>query len=351
MTCSREESPRTSSSAASCGGATHLPLVCSFDAEPILGRKLTPSGGGRLQFAHEEDSARHPVLLPAKHRLRELLVLDVHRRLHHTGVQDTLCELRLKYWIVKGLQTVRRVLQTCLQCRRRRLSSQTAPVAPLPRERVTPTNQFDVVGVDIAGPLYVHEDGKQRKAYIVLLTCGVTRAVQLELATGMSAQHFLSAFRRFPSRRGVPSLMMSDNARTFHQVSRLLSSEDVLNFAATYRIPWKFIVERAPWWGGWWERMVRSVKDALKRCLGRQRLTFEELAKALCEAECIVNCRPLTYVTSETEDLDSLTPADFLVGKHLTLLPTPGEVAPPPSAKGLRQYLKVQGRHRSQFWS
>ncbi|XP_064475786.1 uncharacterized protein LOC135389683 [Ornithodoros turicata] len=307
--------------------------------------------GGRLEFADEEDSTRHPVLLPAKHRLTELLVLDVHRRLHHTGVQDTLCELRLKYWIVKGRQTVRRVLQTCLQCRRRRLSSQTAPVAPLPRERVTPTSPFDVVGVDFAGPLYVHEDGKQRKAYIVLFTCGVTRAVHLELATGMSTQHFLSAFRRFTSRRGVPSLMMSDNARTFHQVSRLLSCEDVLNFAATYRIQWKFIVERAPWWGGWRERMVRSVKDALKRCLGRQRLTFEELTTALCEAECIVNCRPLTYVTSETEDLNPLTPADFLVGKHLTLLPTPGEVTPPPSAKGLRQYLKVQRRHRSQFWS
>ncbi|XP_064482537.1 uncharacterized protein LOC135395228 [Ornithodoros turicata] len=143
--------------------------------------------GGRLQCAHEEGSNRQPVLLPAKHSLTELLVLDVHRRLHHTGVQDTLCELRLKYWIVKGRQAVRRVLQTCLQCRRRRLSSQTAPVAPLPRARVTPTNPFDVVGVDFAGPLYVHEDSKQRKAYIVLFTCGVTRAVHLECPRNTSS--------------------------------------------------------------------------------------------------------------------------------------------------------------------
>ncbi|XP_064464904.1 uncharacterized protein LOC135376233 [Ornithodoros turicata] len=309
--------------------------------------------GGRLRYADESDSVRHPILLPSRHRFTELLVLDMHCRLHHTGVQDTLCEIRQKYWIVRGRQTVRRALHTCLQCKRRRLDPETAPVAPLPRERITPTSPFDVVGVDFAGPLYAFDNNKQRKAYIVLFSCGVTRAIHLELATGMSTQHFLGAFMRFASRRGVPSLIMSDNARTFHQTSRILStaSSEVQDFAARNRIKWRFIVERAPWWGGWWERMVRCVKDSLRRCLGRRHLTYEDLTTALCEVECIVNCRPLTYVDSDPAALHPLTPADFLVGKRLTATPTPGEVAQPLDAGRLKHYLKAQDSLRQQFWS
>ncbi|XP_064468629.1 uncharacterized protein LOC135381655 [Ornithodoros turicata] len=132
--------------------------------------------GGRLQQMEDTERVRHPILLPSKHRLTELLIMDVHMRLHHAGIQDTLCELRQSYWVTKGRQAVRRTLHTCLQCRRRRLSPETAPVAPLPRERLTPSLPFDTVGVDFAGPLYVsREDGTEHKAYITLFTCGVTR--------------------------------------------------------------------------------------------------------------------------------------------------------------------------------
>ncbi|XP_064468687.1 uncharacterized protein LOC135382950 [Ornithodoros turicata] len=191
---------------------------------PYLGTSLLLRVGGRLQQMEDTERVRHPILLLSKHRLTELLFMDVHTRLHHAGIQDTLCELRQSYWVTKGRQAVRRTLHTCLQCRRRRLSPESAPVAPLPRVRLTPSLPFDTVGVDFAGPLSVsREDGTEHKAYITLFTCRVTRAVHLELVSGMTTQHFLAAFRRFISRRGVPSLVMSDNARTFHHAARLLS--------------------------------------------------------------------------------------------------------------------------------
>ena len=31
-------------------------------------------------------------------------------------------------------------------------------------------------------------------------------------------------------------------------------------YLTNQRTSWKFIVAKAPWWGGFWERMVRSVK-------------------------------------------------------------------------------------------
>ena len=32
---------------------------------------------------------------------------------------------------------------------------------------------------------------------------------------------------------------------------------------------WYFIVERAPWWGGFWEWMVQTVKKCLRKAIGQ----------------------------------------------------------------------------------
>ena len=60
------------------------------------------------------------------------------------------------------------------------------------------------------------------------------------------------------------------------------------------RIQWIFNIERAPWWGGIFERMVRSVKRCLRKTIGRGRLTLDELQTATAEVEMIVNSRPLS---------------------------------------------------------
>ncbi|GFX82772.1 integrase catalytic domain-containing protein [Trichonephila clavipes] len=77
-------------------------------------------------------------------------------------------------------------------------------------------------------------------------------------------------------------------------------------------IHWKFIVERAPWWGGFYERLVKTIKDPLRKILGRALLTFEELSTILSEVEVIVNHRPLTYVENDPGEPEPLTPAHFL---------------------------------------
>ncbi|GFT12334.1 integrase catalytic domain-containing protein [Trichonephila clavipes] len=77
-------------------------------------------------------------------------------------------------------------------------------------------------------------------------------------------------------------------------------------------IHWKFIVESAPWWGGFYERLVKTIKDPLRKILGRALLTFEELSTILSEVEVIVNHRPLTYVENDPGEPEPLTPAHFL---------------------------------------
>ena len=55
-----------------------------------------------------------------------------------------------------------------------------------------------------------------------LFTCCVTRAVHIELVTNLSSNNFLDCFRRFVSRRGLPSLIISDNGTTFQSAEKTL---------------------------------------------------------------------------------------------------------------------------------
>ncbi|GFU97562.1 integrase catalytic domain-containing protein [Trichonephila clavipes] len=51
----------------------------------------------------------------------------------------------------------------------------------------------------------------------------------------------------------------------------------------------------------------------LKRTLGRSVLKYDELYTVLCDIESIINCRPLTYMSENPEELIPLTPSMFLI--------------------------------------
>lgn len=69
-------------------------------------------------------------------------------------------------------------------------------------------------------------------------------------------------------------------------------------YLAEKGVQWTFNLEKAPWWRGLFERIVRSMKRCLKKTIGGARLSYEELLTVITENEMILNARPLTYVTS-----------------------------------------------------
>ena len=87
---------------------------------------------------------------------------------------------------------------------------------------------------------------------------------------------------------------------------------EVQSYTANQGIEWNFIVELAPWMGGFYERLVGTVKGALKKSIGKICLTEKKLETFLAEAEAVINSRPLVYVGEDFGSGFSLTPADFL---------------------------------------
>lgn len=304
--------------------------------------------GGRLQFAELTHQEKHPLLLDGCHQFTKLLIRQAHIRLHHLGVRITLSDLRHEFWILKARQAVKKIIHACLPCKLASNKRGCQIEAPLPADRVQLTKPFAVTGVDFAGPLYVMVGSRQQKAYIVLFTCATTRALHLELASDMTTEKFLMAFRRFSGRRGVPHTIYSDNARTFQaahkeleQLCQLFKDPRINQHFAHLRISWKYIAPRAAWWGGWWERMVGTTKRCLRKVLGRSQVDEESLRTLLVEIEATLNSRPIVQNDSEI-----LTPSHLLNGERLNTLPSGPE---PNVHKDLRRELKLREKLQDDF--
>ncbi|PAV86961.1 hypothetical protein WR25_21969 [Diploscapter pachys] len=61
--------------------------------------------------------------------------------------------------------------------------------------------------------------------------------------------------------------------------------------------------------GGFWERLVASVKQAFQKSFGKQPLSMDAMQTAVVEIEGILNGRPLTYMSPEAlTQLRPMTP-------------------------------------------
>lgn len=281
---------------------------------------------GRLGNSDLEVEAQRPIILPRDHIYTIKTIEECHERVLHGGVRETLAELRSKFWVPKGRQCVKKVLNKCVVCKKLEGKAYGAPCsAALPEFRVTEAPPFSKVGVDFAGPFYVKsQTASMTKVYIALFSCCVTRALHLELVKDLSAEAFTRALRRFAARRGTPVLIVSDNAKTFKATSKALKKlythPEVVRELSSKMIEWKFNLERAPWWGGFFERMVGCVKRCLRKVLGNARLTFDELFTVLVEVEGTLNSRPITYEYDETSE-EVLTPSHLLFGRRVKTMP------------------------------
>ena len=94
-------------------------------------------------------------------------------------------------------------------------------------------------------------------------------------------------------------------------------SSEVKLFVASKRITRDFILERSPWWGGFYKRLVVIVKNSLKKVLRRIKFNYIELTTILQEAESVINSRPLTYLNEDCFK-ESLTPNHVIHGRNIS---------------------------------
>ncbi len=231
----------------------------------------------------------------------------------------------------------RSICSQCKVCRKAAPRTHPQLLGELPADRVSTTPAFDTTGLDFAGP-YTLKRGHTRKpayvkSYLCLFVCLSTKAVHIEVVSDLTTSAFVAALRRFVARRGCPTTIHSDNGSNFvgarnqlHELYSFLRSTDtdsiIHQHLLSSRITWNNIPERAPHFGGLWESAVKRMKFHLKRVVGSQTLTYEELATVTTQVEACLNSRPLLAITSHDADgITPLTPGHFLMLKPPTTYP------------------------------
>ena len=150
--------------------------------------------------------------------------------------------LRCQFRVVGLRRIAKTVKRECVACHKQEAVACDQPMASLPSDRVRRSPPFNVTGIDHAGPVYC-SDFPKRKFYLLLFTCAVTRALHLELVNSVSLADTMLAIRRFVARRGLPSVIYSDNAKSF-----IAAQGKMISQYGHRSSRWKYIAPRSPWW-------------------------------------------------------------------------------------------------------
>jgi uncharacterized protein YoxC len=293
-----------------------------------------------------------PIYLPDTSLFSQKLVADAHKKTLHGGVGYTMTKVRNTYWIPRLRRLVKKVIHKCNGCKRFQVKPlPDPPVGDLPEDRTKGEVPFQTIGVDYAGPIKYRQKKSERKAYILLYSCSLTRAVYLDLVPNLSTEEFIRSFKRLVARRGRPKKIYSDNGKTFVAASKWVKSvvedEKLQNWLAQNEIKWQFNLSRAPWWGGQFERMVGLVKQAFYKTVGNGNLKWNELEEIIIDIETALNSRPLCYVEDDVQ-LPLLTPNAMLFGQP-NLIPERDPAAI--EERDLRKRAKYLRKCKDALWS
>ena len=159
--------------------------------------------GGRLKHAPAALRLRNPIILPYRHRLSALIVLECHRGTHF-GTEWALSKLRTRVWIVGARKLIKKIKRECVTCKRLYARPMSQKMADLPPERCLPDQPaFAYVGVDLFGPIYVKQGHVDLKWYSCLYTRFNSRAVYIKKLDSFKTGTFINGFVRFVARRGT----------------------------------------------------------------------------------------------------------------------------------------------------
>ena len=155
-----------------------------------------------------------------------------------------------------------------------------------------------------------------------LFLCFQTHCCHLEVATSLDVSGFMNALVRMTARPGWPKKMLSDNGTNFVAAEKeiralvaQLDQKQMERATANKGITWYRNPPVAPHFGGVFESMIKSAKQAIAAVLPNADVDHEGLQTIFTGVESLLNSRPLTTISDDPNDELVLTPNHFLIGQ------------------------------------
>ena len=208
--------------------------------DPFLDNRGIVRVEGRLRKSNLTGEENHPVILPKKCAVSNMIIQWSHHSVAHGARGMTLNHLRQRgIWIVNANAIAQHLIHNCVICRKLRGKMGYQRMADLPQERCTEAAPFTYCGVDMFGPLIIKERRSELKRYGALFTCFSSRAVHIEVTNSLDADSFILALRRFMARRGTVRSIWSDNGTNFvgarNESQRALKEMKMIRSRASYK--------------------------------------------------------------------------------------------------------------------
>lgn len=170
----------------------------------------------------------------------------------------------------------------------------------------------------------------------------------VELGTCGKNRHctFLYGFRRFHlSERKNTDYIYTDNGTDFRGTVNLFGKLDwdkiQIKFKAE-RITWIFNPAAALWWGCFWERLLRTMKEFCEVFWDKSRIGH---------TESLINARLLTHLSEDPDDLLPITPSAFIQNVQSSEYPEIKEIIGKSIREKLQHMNQLKQELRSRFRS
>ena len=284
----------------------------------------------RSKFARKEDQNYFPILLSKNSLLTKLIIRDMHVRLGHAGVYMLLGQLRKQFWIIHYYSTVRRVLRECVTCRQLNERPINYNQSSYRDYRTNPPAvPFRYAFMDYIGPYTIQWNGERKKAWLLIVTCLWSRAINLKVCLSADTKDFLRALQLHIFEFGIPEFCVSDLGSQLTAGSRVietfLSDYETHAYFEEHNIkPLKFeqYAKGNSSLGSLVESCVKMVKKLIFSSIRNSVLDYQDFHFLICQAVHLINKRPVAFKdglrdTSIDNVEDPITPECLLKGYDL----------------------------------
>ena len=289
------------------------------------------------------DSDLKKIVIPDKNVIIKKLILSIHYDLQHVGYVVVTGFLSRQFWLIRAQQYVFNILNNCIPCKTQKALCKKPEMSVLPKVRLKSfVVPFTNCGIDCCGPIRIkYQEGRNitRKAFILVLSCLSTRAVDFLLLRDMTSDSFLLALDTFNFRHNCPlKSVYCDQGSNFLGGANVLSLEEkecikmldfsldslqekekITEYYLKKNIEFNFGKSATPHQQGYVEVIVGIFKTMLYRVVGpfseTKTLTnvkHQDFELILAKLAYAINQRPLSPVSSNNNDLDFISPASFL---------------------------------------
>ena len=120
------------------------------------------------------------------------------------------------FWIVSGRFAIEKVVSNCFFSEISRAKLMYPYMTDLPDDRVAYREApFTNCGCPLTGPVFIKQDQKELKRWIVLFICLTAQCTLFEVLANAATDSVINALPRFVNQRGRPEDMYSDRGTNF----------------------------------------------------------------------------------------------------------------------------------------